>query len=223
MGHTPAWHSLNRKLVAILRGITPSEVVPYLDILIAEGFNAIEIPLNSPNAFESIDIAVQHLNSTAPDQCLVGAGTVLNAEDVQQLHKLGANLIVSPNTDVTVIESAAALGLTSIPGCYTATECFTAINAGATALKLFPASNLGPSGIGALMAVLPNDIDICAVGGIDSTDFADYAKAGVAGFGLGSCLYKSGISQMEFTLKASVICSSYDAQYGASSAGGLSL
>lgn len=223
MGHTSAWHSLDRKLVAILRGITPEEVTPYLDILVAEGFNAIEIPLNSPSPFESIELAVKHLNSIASDQCLVGAGTVLNTDEVHKLHELGANLIVSPNTDVAVIASSVELGMTSIPGCYTATECFTAINAGASALKIFPASSLGPSGIVALMAVLPKDIDICAVGGIDSTDFSDYAKAGVTGFGLGSCLYKSGISQMEFTLKASSICSSYDAQCGSASAGGLKL
>jgi len=223
MGNTSAWHSLNRKLVAILRGITPDEVTPYLDILLAEGFSAIEIPLNSPSPYESIEIAVKHLKSVAPDQCLIGAGTVLKVDEVHQLNELGANLVVSPNTDVDVIASTIELGMTSIPGCYTATECFTAISAGATALKIFPASNLGPSGIAALMAVLPNDIDICAVGGIESTDFADYAKVGVAGFGLGSCLYKNGISQMEFTLKASSICSSYDTQCGSASKSGFSL
>lgn len=223
MSDTPTWNSINRKLVAILRGITPDEVPSYIDVLVAEGFNAIEIPLNSPNPFDSIAIAVKHLNDIAPKQCLVGAGTVLTTDEVRQLHDIGANLVVSPNTNASLISTTVELGMTSIPGCYTATECFSAIDAGATAIKIFPASSLGPSGINALMAVLPKNIDICAVGGIDSTDFAEYAKAGVSGFGLGSCLYTSGISQMEFTLKASSICSSYDAQCGQASGSGFNL
>lgn len=182
----------DQRLVAILRGITPDEVDRIVGTLIDSGFTAIEIPLNSPMSFESIARAVELSRERSGPEKLIGAGTVLTAEDVHRVKACGGNLVVSPNVDRAVIARALALGMRVMPGVMTPTEAFAAIDAGARDLKFFPASLLGPDGIKAIRAVLPGDVRIYAVGGIGAVDFAAYAAAGVYGFGLGSSLFKPG-------------------------------
>ena len=182
----------NQRLVAILRGITPDEVDPLVGTLIDSGFTAIEIPLNSPTPFESIARAVELSREHGGPDKLIGAGTVLTAEDVDRVKACGGNLIVSPNVDRAVIARALELGMRVMPGVMTPTEALAAIDAGARDLKFFPASLLGPDGIRAIRAVLPGDVRIYAVGGVGADDFAAYAAAGVYGFGLGSSLFKPG-------------------------------
>ena len=182
----------DRRLVAILRGITPDEVGPLVGGLMACGFEAIEIPLNSPTPFESIARAVALSKEHGAVERLIGAGTVLTADDVDRVQDCGGNLIVSPNVDRAVISRAVALGMRVMPGVMTPTEALAAIDAGARDLKFFPASLLGPDGIKAIRAVLPTDVKIYAVGGVGADDFAAYTAAGVYGFGLGSSLFKPG-------------------------------
>ena len=185
----------DRRLVAILRGITPDEVGPLVGGLMACGFEAIEIPLNSPTPFESIARAVALSKEHGAVERLIGAGTVLTADDVDRVQDCGGNLIVSPNVDRAVISRAVALGMRVMPGVMTPTEALAAIDAGARDLKFFPASLLGPDGIKAIRAVLPTDVKIYAVGGVGADDFAAYTAAGVYGFGLGSSLFKPGDSE----------------------------
>ena len=182
----------DKRLVAILRGITPDEVGPLVGGLMQSGFEAIEIPLNSPTPFESINRAVALSSEHGGADRLIGAGTVLTADDVDRVRDCGGNLIVSPNVDRAVISRAVTLGMRVMPGVMTPTEALAAIDAGARDLKFFPASLLGPDGIKAIRAVLPDDVKIYAVGGVGSEDFAAYAAAGVYGFGLGSSLFKPG-------------------------------
>jgi len=187
-----AQHDDERRLVAILRGITPAQVEPVVETLIDAGFNAIEIPLNSPTPFASIRLAATIAARYDGAARLIGAGTVLHPDDVARVHECGGNLIVAPNTDRAVIARALDLGLTVMPGVMTPTEALAAIDAGARDLKFFPATLLGPAGIAAIKAVLPDDIRIYAVGGVGADDFATYATAGVHGFGIGSSLFKPG-------------------------------
>jgi 2-keto-3-deoxy-6-phosphogluconate aldolase len=182
----------NQRLIAILRGITPDEVNPLVGTLIDSGFTAIEIPLNSPTPFESIARAVDLSGERGGPERLIGAGTVLTAEDVDLLKVRGGNLVVAPNVDRAVIARALELGMRVMPGVMTPTEALAAIDAGARDLKFFPASLLGPDGIKAIRAVIPANVRIYAVGGVGADDFAAYAAAGVYGFGLGSSLFKPG-------------------------------
>ena len=182
----------DKRLVAILRGITPDEVQPLVGGLMQSGFEAIEIPLNSPTPFESISRAVALSAEYGGADRLIGAGTVLTADDVERVRDCGGNLIVSPNVDRQVISRAVALGMRVMPGVMTPTEALAAIDAGARDLKFFPASLLGPDGIKAIRAVLPDDVRIYAVGGVGAEDFAAYSAAGVYGFGLGSSLFRPG-------------------------------
>jgi len=186
------WARTNPKLVAILRGIAPDETEPAISALIGAGFRAIEVPLNSPDPLRSIAIAKATADRLAPGDCLIGAGTVLNEDEAQAVLDTGGNLIVSPNVQPSVIRRAVRGGAVALPGVMTPTEAFHALDAGATGLKFFPASLLGPSGIRAIHAVLPPDCPVLAVGGVDERAFADYLAAGVTGFGLGSSLYKPG-------------------------------
>jgi len=181
-----------RRLVAILRGITPAQVEPVVEGLIDAGFDAIEIPLNSPTPFASIKLAATIAAQHGGPPRLIGAGTVLHPDDVARVRDCGGNLIVAPNTDRAVITSALDLGMTIMPGVMTPTEALAAIDAGASDLKFFPATLLGPAGIAAVNAVLPDGIRIYAVGGVAADDFAAYAAAGVHGFGIGSSLFKPG-------------------------------
>lgn len=197
-------------LIAILRGLKPEETESVVGALIETGFTAIEIPLNSPDPFRSIETAVR----MAPADCLIGAGTVLTTAQVEQLGDVGGRLMVSPNVEPAVIRLAAAKGMVTMPGVFTPTEALAAAAAGASGLKFFPASVLGPSGIAAIRAVLPGDLEMAAVGGVSETNFADYAKIGVRSFGLGSSLYKPGMSAADVRQRAVATLAAYDAVYG---------
>ncbi|MDF1779422.1 MAG: 2-dehydro-3-deoxy-6-phosphogalactonate aldolase [Rhizobiaceae bacterium] len=210
MTQTKNWPHLKRSLVAILRGIKPEETAGAIVALVNAGFEAIEIPLNSPMPFDSIRIAVK----TAPSHCLIGAGTVLTIEDVDRLAKVGGSLMVSPNVDPDVIGRAGTHGMITMPGVFTPTEALSAVKAGASALKFFPANILGPAGIAAIRAVLPADMEIGAVGGVSHDNFAHYREAGIRTFGLGSSLYKPGMSAAEIEKRAIVSIDAYDAIFG---------
>lgn len=177
-------------LIAILRGVTPDEVVGIGEALVDAGFPAIEVPLNSPEPF----VSVRLLADAFGDRCLIGAGTVLTTDDVGLAREAGARLIVAPNSDREVIAAAVAAGLTPYPGVATPTEAFAALAAGARHLKLFPADAVGIGGMKAWRAVLPREVGLLPVGGVDETNLAAWAAAGAAGAGLGSSLYRPGDS-----------------------------
>jgi len=197
---------MQRPLVAILRGIRPEDTADIVGVLIDSGMTAIEIPLNSPEPFRSIDIAVKR----ATEGILVGAGTVLSVDDVARLHDAGGALMVSPNVDPDVIAAATARGMVTMPGVFTPTEALLAAKAGASSLKFFPASVLGAAGITAIRAVLPAGVMIAAVGGVSDANFAEYTKAGIMAFGLGSSLYKPGMTAAEVAARAKVTVEAYD-------------
>ncbi len=187
------------RLVAILRGVTPAEVVPIGEALYAAGLRAVEVPLNSPDPLESIST----LARAFAGRMLVGAGTVLNPADVAAVAAAGGRLIVSPDTNLAVIDRAMSMGLEPAPGFATASEALAAIGAGARALKLFPASTYGPAHLKALKAVLPPHVTVLAVGGVGPLDFESWRTAGADGFGLGSELYQTGDSAEVVGAKAS--------------------
>jgi len=204
-----AWPDMKRSLVAILRGVKPDEIEGIGTVLIEEGFEAVEIPLNSPDAFASIEI----LAEIAPAHVLIGAGTVLTEADVDRLNDAGGRLFVSPNVNAPVIERAASHGMVTMPGVFTATEALAAVAAGASGLKFFPASILGPEGIKAIRAVLPSDIEVAAVGGVSENDFAAYAKTRLRSFGMGSSLYAPGMEASEVRRRAQGVIAAYDAVF----------
>ena len=175
-------------LVAILRGLTPQEAPAIGDALVEAGFTIIEVPLNSPDPLRSIAILAERIG----DRAMIGAGTVLMAQQVREVFAAQGCFVVSPNSDAAVIGEARSLGLAAMPGYYTATEAFAALSAGATALKLFPADGAQPAMLKAQRAVLPNDVKVLAVGGINPDNMAQWRAAGADGFGLGSNLYKPG-------------------------------
>lgn len=185
-------------LVAILRGLTPGEAPKIGETLHAAGFRSLEIPLNSPRPFESIE----RLRSLLPPDCSVGAGTVLTPEDVERAKDAGSDIIVSPNTNVDVINRSVALEMRSYPGVATPTEAFTAIDAGATSLKLFPADAVGIPGMKAWRAVLPSHIELLPVGGVDESNLAAWIAGGAGGAGIGGTLYKPGHSPAEVGTRA---------------------
>lgn len=197
-------------LIAILRGLKPEETEGVVGALIETGFRAIEIPLNSPDPFRSIEIAAK----MAPADCLIGAGTVLSTEDVDALDAAGGKLMVSPNADADVITAARVKGMVTMPGVLTPTEALVAAKAGATGLKFFPASIIGPAGINAIRTILPKDLVIAAVGGVSDKNFADYTNAGILAFGLGTSLYKPGMTAADVRERAIVTLSAYDAAIG---------
>lgn len=197
---------MKRPLVAILRGIKPEETSEIVRALIEAGITAIEIPLNSPEPFRSIEIAAKR----APADVLIGAGTVLSAADVDRLHDSGGRLMVSPNVDVGVLARARDHAMVTMPGVFSPTEALLAARAGASSLKFFPASVLGASGIAAIRAVLPPDVMIAAVGGVSDQNFAEYVKAGIRAFGLGSSLYKPGMTAADIAVRARVTIEAYD-------------
>lgn len=205
-----SWPDLKRSLVAILRGLKPEETAETIHALAEAGFSAIEIPLNSPDPFRSIKIAAE----TVPDGCLIGAGTVVTTDDVDRLADAGGRLMVSPNVEPEVIKSAAAHNMVTMPGVFTPSEALSAVRAGASGLKFFPASVLGPSGISAIKAVLPPQVEIGAVGGVSHESFADYRAVGVRTFGLGSSLYKPGMPVEEVARRAQLSVEAYDAVFG---------
>lgn len=198
---------MTREIIAILRGVTPDEILPIADEIRAAGIDKIEVPLNSPDAFASIEALAKAHGSDA----VVGAGTVLSVEDAQRVHDVGGAMVVSPDCNVDVIAKTKTLGMQSFPGVLTPTEAFTALRAGANGLKFFPASLVGPSGLKAMLAVLPEDCKTYAVGGAGPSNFADWFAIGVTGFGIGTALYAPKDTADMVAQKAAQIVSAYDA------------
>jgi 2-dehydro-3-deoxyphosphogalactonate aldolase len=180
-------------LIAILRGVTPDEADSIAAAIIEAGFGAIEVPLNSPEPLVSVEIVARLFG----DKVLVGAGTVLEAHEVDEVAKAGAKLVVAPNFDRAVVERAAKLGLIALPGVATPSEAFAALKAGATGLKLFPGEAIPPEVVRAWRSVLPKETPLYPVGGITPERIGPYRRAGASGFGVGSALYKPGASVEE--------------------------
>lgn len=185
-------------LIAILRGIRPDEVEAAGEALVEAGFRLIEVPLNSPDPLVSIEKLARRLG----DSAIVGAGTVLTPAQVAQVQDAGGAMIVSPNTDVAVIAESAKRGMVSLPGYFTPSEAFAALAAGASGLKLFPAEAASPAVIKAQRAVLPKETPLFAVGGIGPDTMTPWLAAGANGFGLGSALYKAGLTTQEIAANA---------------------
>ena len=184
-------------LVAILRGVRPDEAVAIGRALLDAGWRLIEVPLNSPEPLRSIEALVQAL-----PEALVGAGTVLTPAAVRDVHAAGGRMIVAPNFDAAVVRESVRLGMVSLPGVMSPTEVFAALAAGAAALKLFPAEAIGPAVVKALRAVLDPTVRVLPVGGITPTNIADYRAAGASGFGIGSSLYKPGMTVAQVAVQA---------------------
>ena len=185
-------------LISILRGLRPDEALGIGGALLDAGFHALEVPLNSPEPFESIAILAEDLGARA----LIGAGTVLRPADVERVAKAGGRLVVMPHGDPSVIREAKRRGLFCVPGVATPTEAFAALDAGADALKLFPAEMLPPAVVKAWRAVLPKDVWLMPVGGITPETMAPYLAAGANGFGLGSALYRAGMNRATVSANA---------------------
>lgn len=197
-------------LVAILRGVRPDEVEPIGDALVAAGFTLIEVPMNSPDPLESIGRLARRLDG----QALIGAGTVLTPDQVRAVQQVGGRLIISPNSNLSVIAQSAQAGLVSMPGYFTPTEAFAAVHAGASALKLFPAEAATPAVLKAQRAVLPKDLPILVVGGINPDTMAPWVAAGANGFGLGSALYKPGATAAQVSEAAQAFLNGWNATQG---------
>lgn len=200
----------HRHIIAILRGITPPETINVCKALLEAGITMVEVPLNSPEALKSIGNAAKAFAGTGS----IGAGTVLSAAEVDSVADAGGEFVVSPDTNAAVIERTLARGLSSYPGVFSPSEAFTAIRAGATGLKFFPAEVLGPKGIKAMKAVLPPGVPLYAVGGANPDNFREYFAAGCAGFGLGTYLYKPGMTLDEITKRAHAAVAAYDEEKG---------
>ena len=185
-------------LIAILRGVTPGEVVAVGEALFDAGFRLIEVPLNSPQPLESI----ARLAKAFANRAVIGAGTVLRPAEVTAVRTAGGTMIVSPNTKTEVIAATKQVGLVSLPGFATASEAFAALDAGATALKLFPAEGASPAVLKAIRAVLPAGTRVLPVGGITPGNMAPWREAGAAGFGIGSALYSPGVGLDEIARRA---------------------
>lgn len=197
---------MSRPLIAILRGITPPEAHDVCAALIDAGIDRIEVPMNSPDALDSIKIMADAFG----DQALIGAGTVLSVEVAQAVAKAGGKLIVSPNCDIDVIKCTKDMDLQSWPGVYTPTECFAALKAGADGLKIFPAELMGPKGMKALRAVLPIGTQVFAVGGASADNFGEWMAASADGFGIGSALYKPGRAAQQVSVLAKEMVAAFD-------------
>lgn len=200
--------ALSRGLVAILRGLQPHEAVDIGRAVVEAGIEALEVPLNSPEPFRSIESLAGALPGI-----LVGAGTVVSSDNVDRLNDAGGRLLVSPNIDACVMERAVLHGMVTMPGVFTPSEAFLAIECGASALKFFPANVLGTAGISAMRAVLPRDTPVGVVGGVSEADFADYGKIGVSLFGLGSSLYKPGMDAKAVGDRARAAAKAWDAVF----------
>jgi|TARA_B110000238_G_scaffold118231_1_gene128223 2-dehydro-3-deoxyphosphogalactonate aldolase len=198
---------MSRPIIAILRGVQPAEAVAISGVILAAGIDKIEVPLNSPSPLESISAIAEAYGNRA----LIGAGTVLTAVQVQQVKAAGGQLVVSPNCDPAVIAATIAAGMQSWPGIFTTSEAFTALQAGATGLKLFPSDVAGPKGLKAMRAILPVGTQVYAVGGAGPENFAEWVAASADGFGLGSAIYKPGDTPERVATKVQAIVAAFDA------------
>lgn len=185
-------------LVAILRGIKPEEAEPIGAALVEAGFRLIEVPLNSPDPFRSIEILARGFG----DRAFIGAGTVMSPDAARKTVEAGGKLIVMPHSDAAVIRAAKAAGAWCLPGVATPTEGFAALAAGADGLKLFPGEALPPAVVKAWKAVFPPKVPLLPVGGVTPERMAEYVAAGAAGFGIGSALYKPGVTAGEIAARA---------------------
>ena len=192
-------------LIAILRGITPGEVISVAEVLVDAGIVMIEVPLNSPDACTSIQVLAKRYQKKA----LIGAGTVLSVDEVIAVRKAGAGLVVSPNMNAAVIAETKRRNMVSVPGSFTPTEILAALASGADAVKLFPAEMIPPATVKAIRAVLPPRFPMIAVGGIHTENMKDYMQHGIDGFGIGSALYKPGKSLSEIRRDANSLISAY--------------
>ncbi|TJZ92046.1 2-dehydro-3-deoxy-6-phosphogalactonate aldolase [Paracoccus gahaiensis] len=179
---------MSRPLIAILRGLTPREAPAIAQALIVAGITRLEVPLNSPDPLDSIALMVREFG----DRARIGAGTVLSPDQVAAVADAGGRMVLSPNCDPAVIRATVAAGMDSYPGVMSPTEAFAALAAGAAALKLFPGELIGPAGLRAMRAVLPQDTALWAVGGVSAATMGDWYQAGAAGLGIGSALYRPG-------------------------------
>lgn len=198
---------MTRNIIAILRGIRPTQAAAAALALVDAGITTIEVPLNSPDPFDSI----RAMSDAVGDRAVIGAGTVLSVDDVNRVALAGGTLIVSPNMDPRVIHATKTANMRSWPGVMTPTECFAALKNGADGLKIFPGSLLGPDGLKAIRAVMPSGTKIYAVGGAGPDNFADWFAASADGFGIGSALFKPGMSTDEISTRAVEIVAAYDA------------
>lgn len=198
---------MSRAIIAILRGVRPEEVEDIGALLIAAGIDRIEVPLNSPRPYDSIARLARRFG----DAALIGAGTVLEPEQVAEVQAAGGRLVVSPDMNPEVIRATKAAGMLSYPGVMTPSECFAALRAGADGLKLFPGSLIGPAGLAALRAVLPEGTEVLAVGGAAPGNFAEWFAAGASGFGIGTALYRPGDSAATVGEKAVSVIAAFDA------------
>ena len=201
---------MTRRLIAILRGITSAEAKAACAALIDAGITQIEVPMNSPDPLQAIEAMARAHGQDA----LIGAGTVLTPDQVHAVKAAGGALVVSPNVDTDVIKATVAAGMASWPGVFTPSEAFTALHAGATGLKLFPGNMAGPGGLKAIRAVLPPGTQVYAVGGAGPENFKDWIAASADGFGIGSALYKPGMSAGEIAARAKDIVAAYDEAVG---------
>ena len=198
---------MSRPIIAILRGVKPAKAVGIAGVILAAGIDKIEVPLNSPSPFDSINAIVKAYG----DQALIGAGTVLTTAQVKQVRSAGGQLVVSPNCDPAVIAATIAEGMQSWPGVFTPSEALAALQAGATGLKLFPGDMAGPKGLQAMRAILPLGTQVYAVGGAAPDNFSKWIEAGADGFGIGSAIYKPGDTAKTVAAKAQAIVAAFDA------------
>ena len=205
---------MTRKLIAILRGVTPERAVETATAIVEAGIEWIEVPLNSPEPLRSIAA----MQAALGDRARIGAGTVLTPDEVRAVAATGATFIVSPNADTRVITRTKELGLGSYPGIFTPTEAFAALGAGADALKIFPAAMMGTAGLSAIRAVLPAGTLVYAVGGVGPKDFATWCAAGADGFGLGSSLFQAGWPVARVAEQARASVAAWDAAHDVAAA-----
>jgi len=197
---------MSRNIIAILRGVRPDEVLEIAQTIADSGINQIEVPMNSPDVFDSIQL----LHDEMKDFISVGAGTVTNIDQVKILEEIGIDFIVSPNFDPEVVAATKQASMMSYPGVITPTECFSALKYGADGLKFFPATLLGETNLIALKAVLPENVPLYMVGGVGPENFSSWFEAGATGFGIGSGIYKAGDNSISVARKSKLIVQSYD-------------
>ena len=197
---------MSRNIIAILRGVRPDEVLEIAQTIADSGINQIEVPMNSPDVFDSIQL----LHDEMKDFISVGAGTVTNIDQVKILEEIGIDFIVSPNFDPEVVAATKQASMMSYPGVITPTECFSALKYGADGLKFFPATLLGEANLIAIKAVLPENVPLYMVGGVGPENFSSWFEAGATGFGIGSGIYKAGDNSTSVARKSKLIVQSYD-------------